>query len=143
MLRLQIGPESLSVDILFICNNYLAHEIEKGHMARRTESGEDLLLKLTALASPHRMRIVAELEGGRNYVSELARVVGLSRPLLQMHLSKLEAAGLVKSRLELSSDGKAMKFYELVPFSLALTPGSVADAAAKLRLTAGRREEEE
>ncbi len=51
------------------------------------------------------MRIVAELKSGRNYVSELARVVGLSRPLLQMHLTKLEAAGLVTSRLELSSDG--------------------------------------
>ena len=81
-------------------------------MARRTASGDDLLMQLAALASPHRMRIVAELKGGRNYVSELARVVGLSRPLLQMHLTKLEAAGLVTSRLELSSDGKAMKFYD-------------------------------
>ncbi len=78
------------------------------------------------------MRIIAELEGGRNYVSELARVVGLSRPLLQMHLAKLEAAGLVTSRLELSSDGKAMKFYELVPFALTLTPKAIADAAAAL-----------
>ena len=79
------------------------------------------------------MRIVAELKGGRNYVSELARVVGLSRPLLQMHLTKLEAAGLVTSRLELSSDGKAMKFYTLVPFALTLTPAVVAAAAATLR----------
>jgi len=112
-------------------------------MARRTESGDDLLLKLSALASSHRMRIVAELKIGRNYVSELARVVGLSRPLLQMHLSKLEAAGLVKSRLELSSDGKAMKFYELVPFTLTLNPAAIADAAATFRPQAGRGEEEE
>ena len=89
------------------------------------------------------MRIVAELKIGRNYVSELARVVGLSRPLLQMHLSKLEAAGLVKSRLELSSDGKAMKFYELVPFTLTLNPAAIADAAATFRPQAGRGEEEE
>ena len=102
-------------------------------MARRTASGDDLLMQLAALASPHRMRIVAELKGGRNYVSELARVVGLSRPLLQMHLTKLEAAGLVTSRLELSSDGKAMKFYTLVPFALNVTPEVVADAAATLR----------
>ena len=79
------------------------------------------------------MRIVAELKGGRNYVSELARVVGLSRPLLQMHLTKLEAARLVTSRLELSSDGKAMKFYTLVPFDLNVTPEVVANAAATLR----------
>ena len=100
-------------------------------------------MKLAALASPHRMRIVAELKGGRNYVSELARVVGLSRPLLQMHLSKLEGAGLVKSRLELSSDGKAMKFYELLPFTLTLTPAAISDAAATIRLPAARGEEEE
>ena len=100
-------------------------------------------MQLAALASPHRMRIVAELKGGRNYVSELARVVGLSRPLLQMHLTKLEAAGLVTSRLELSSDGKAMKFYTLVPFDLNVTPEVVANAAATLRAHNGAIDGEE
>ncbi len=108
-------------------------------MARRSTTGDELLAKLSALASPHRLRIVAELKRGRNYVSQLARVVGLSRPLLQMHLSKLEAAGLVSSRLELSDDGKAMKFYELKPFALTLTPEAIAEAAATLH--AGETEE--
>jgi DNA-binding transcriptional ArsR family regulator len=112
-------------------------------MAARTESGDDLLLKLGALASPHRLRIVAELRRGRNYVSQLARVIGLSRPLLQMHLSKLEAAGLVSSRLELSEDGKAMKFYELEPFALTLTPEAVSQAAASLTAQAPHDEEKE
>ena len=89
------------------------------------------------------MRIVAELKGGRNYVSELARVVGLSRPLLQMHLTKLEVAGLVTSRLELSGDGKAMKFYALVPFALTLTPAVVAEAAATLRAHGSAADETE
>jgi DNA-binding transcriptional ArsR family regulator len=101
-------------------------------MARGAPSGDVLLLILSALASPHRLRIIGELKRGRNYVSELARVVGLSRPLLQMHLSKLEAAGLVTSRLELSSDGKAMKFYELLPFSLTLNPAAVAASISTL-----------
>ncbi len=101
-------------------------------MARNAPTGDELLLILAALASPHRLRIVAELKRGRNYVSELARVVGLSRPLLQMHLSKLEAAGLVTSRLELSSDGKAMKFYELQPFSLTLNPAVLAASISTL-----------
>lgn len=101
-------------------------------MARKASPDGDLLLKLTALASAHRLRIVAELRQGRNYVSQLARVVGLSRPLLQMHLTKLETAGLVSSRLELSHDGKAMKYYELEPFEVTLTPETVADAAATL-----------
>ena len=116
-----------------MCNIFLAYENQKGHMAPPAASGDELLLKLSALASPHRLRIVAELKRGRNYVSQLARVVGLSRPLLQMHLSKLEAAGLVSSRLELSEDGKAMKFYELAPFTLTLTPEAILDAVATLK----------
>jgi len=110
-------------------------------MARSGLTGDELLAMLAALASPHRLRIVAELTRGRNYVSELARVVGLSRPLLQMHLSKLEAAGLVTSRLELSSDGKAMKFYELAPFSLSLNPNAVAACVPTLAAKADDKKE--
>lgn len=91
-----------------------------------------LLDQLGALASPHRMRIVAALRDGRNYVSQLARDIGLSRPLLQIHLHKLEEAGLVSSRLELSADGRAMKFYELSFDELKLTPAIIAAAAARL-----------
>lgn len=90
---------------------------------------------LTALANPHRLRIVAALAGGRNYVSRLARELGMSRPLLHMHLQRLEAAGLVAGTLELSEDGKAMKFFEVTPWVLRLTPAEVAAAARTL--TAG------
>jgi hypothetical protein len=37
----------------------------------------------------------------------------MSRALLQLHLRKLEIAGLVSPALEFSEDGKAMKFYEV------------------------------
>ena len=37
------------------------------------------------------------------------RRLGTSRPLLYMHLDRLEKAGLVTGQLELSDDGKAMK----------------------------------
>jgi predicted transcriptional regulator len=84
---------------------------------------------LAALASPHRMRIVAALTGGRLHVSRLAREVGLSRPLVHMHLQRLEAAGLVTGTLELSEDGKALKYFEVVPFAVRLTPESVTAAA--------------
>ena len=48
---------------------------------------------LAALASPHRLRIIAALKtDGRNYVSQLAREVGIRRPLLPLHLQKLEEA---------------------------------------------------
>lgn len=96
-------------------------------------SGDQMLAALAALASPPRLRIIAALKAnGRNYVSQLAREVGISRPLLHLHLQKLEAAGLVTSKLELSSDGKALNYFEVVEFDLELTPSSIAKAATSL-----------
>jgi DNA-binding transcriptional ArsR family regulator len=83
---------------------------------------------LTAVAHPLRLRIIAELAGGRVHVSELARRLGMSRPLLYMHLDKLEKAGVVTGQLELSEDGKALKFYELVPFELRLNAETIVGA---------------
>lgn len=83
---------------------------------------------LTAIAHPLRLRIIAELAGGRVHVSELARRLGMSRPLLYMHLDRLEKAGLVAGSLELSADGKALKYFELEPFELRVTAGVIIDA---------------
>jgi len=97
------------------------------------QDGDQLLARLAALASPHRLRIVAALAaGGRNYVSQLARDLGISRPLLHLHLQKLEEAGLVTSRLELSQDGKALNFFEVADFLIELSPAAIAQAAASL-----------
>ena len=45
-----------------------------------------------------------------------------------MHLDRLEKAGIVTGHLELSEDGKAMKYFELVPFELRLTAQVITDA---------------
>ncbi|HVX43238.1 MAG TPA: metalloregulator ArsR/SmtB family transcription factor [Mycobacteriales bacterium] len=92
-------------------------------------TGPQLVQALSTLANPHRLRVVATLAAGRSYVSELARELGISRALLQVHLRKLEAAGLVTAQLELSEDGKAMKFYENTAFSFHLTPAEIARVA--------------
>jgi len=95
--------------------------------------GDDLLAVLAALANPHRLRIVAALkDGGRNYISQLARELGISRPLLHLHLQKLEEAGLVVSQLELSRDGKALNYFEVADFGIDLTPAAIAAAAQSL-----------
>lgn len=99
-------------------------------------NGDQLLEILAALANPHRLRIVMALQsGGRNYVSQLARELGISRPLLHLHLQKLESAGLVTSKLELSQDGKALNYFEVNNFNVALTPTVIAAAAATLITT--------
>jgi DNA-binding transcriptional ArsR family regulator len=98
--------------------------------------GDQLLAVLAALASPHRLRILAALKAdGRNYVSQLAREVGISRPLLHLHLQKLEEAGLVTSKLELSGDGKALNYFEVADFAVELTPAAIVKAARSLSLT--------
>jgi predicted transcriptional regulator len=107
----------------------------KGVVDATEMTGDRLLRVLATLANPHRLRVVAALADQRNYVSQLARELGISRALLQVHLRKLEAAGLVSAVVEVSEDGKAMKFYEVAPFAVQLTPKEIM--AAVTTLTAG------
>ena len=95
-------------------------------------TGDELLKVLTALGSPHRLRILAALGEHQAYVSELARELKMSRPLLHMHLQTLEKAGLVVGRHEISADGKALRYYEVTDFDERLTPGRVAEAVKTL-----------
>lgn len=95
-------------------------------------TGDELVVVLAALANPIRLRIVATLARGRDYVSHLAREIGVSRPLTHMHLQRLEAAGLVVGSLELSADGRAMKFYALTDIDIHLTAAELAEAARTL-----------
>ena len=76
--------------------------------------------------------MLATLASGSVHVSQLAREVGLSRPLVHLHLRRLEAVGLVSGRLELSDDGKALRFFEVTPFAIHLTPDLVVEAARTL-----------
>jgi DNA-binding transcriptional ArsR family regulator len=95
-------------------------------------TGDELVEMLAALSNPLRLRIMATLAGGRDYVSHLAREIGVSRPLVHMHLQRLEAVGLITGHLELSEDGKAMKYFEVTDFAVQLTPETLAEAAKTL-----------
>ncbi|TDC72698.1 ArsR family transcriptional regulator [Micromonospora sp. KC606] len=112
-------------------------------MSASGPTGDELLTVLATLANPHRLRVIAALSRERTYVSRLARDLGISRALLQLHLRKLEAAGLVSAQLELSPDGKAMKFYEVRPFAYRLTPDAIADAAGTLSTDTEDRDRQE
>jgi DNA-binding transcriptional ArsR family regulator len=115
--------------------DFLSYVMYLLHVKPRSFSlkGDQLLAMLAALANPHRLRIIAALaSGGRSYVSQLARELGISRPLLYLHLQKLEDAGLVASQLELSQDGKALNYFEVRSFEFELTPAAIAEAAKSL-----------
>ena len=104
-------------------------------MKEKPLNGDRLLAILGALASQHRLRIIAALtSGGRNYVSQLARELTISRPLLHLHLQRLKDAGLVTSHLELSQDGKALNYFEVRSFDFELTPAAISKAAQSLTL---------
>jgi len=91
---------------------------------------DELVERLAAIASPLRLRILAELAKESTHVSELARRVGMSRALLYMHLRRLEEAGFVTGHLELSPDGKALKFFEVVDFTLTVDLALVIETVA-------------
>ena len=105
---------------------------DTGDAVRSPLSGDALVEALSALSSPYRLRIIAALAGRRQYVSQLAREIGMSRPLLHMHLRRLQSAGLVESTLEISDEGKAMNYYSVVPFALHLTPEALGEAVRTL-----------
>lgn len=100
---------------------------------------DELVAWLAAIASPQRMRILAALSHGTVHVSELARRVQMSRALLYMHLTKLEEAGFVAGHLELGADGKALKYFEVVPFSTVLDLQAVVDAVEGTSANSGSK----
>ncbi len=52
---------------------------------------------LRALANPHRLAIVAALNGGPRCVHELVDAMGVSQPLVSQHLRILRAGHLVRA----------------------------------------------
>jgi len=101
---------------------------------KHINNGDELLLFLEALSNPHRMRIISILSTGRQYVSQLARELGISRPLLYLHLQKLEEANIVTSDMELLESGKAAKYYTLNPFNVQLNEQLIAEMISTLSL---------
>lgn len=91
--------------------------------------GDELLTVLGALSNPYRLKIIAILHQEKQYVSQLARELGISRPLLYLHLQKLEEAKLINGYHEISDSGKAMKYYTLNPFSLTINADFIAEVA--------------
>ena len=77
---------------------------------------------LDALGNEHSLKIMGILASGECFVSELAKMVGISRPLLYLHLKKLENAGLVESEIRhFEEPPYTKKFYKAKNFELILS----------------------
>ena len=77
---------------------------------------------LNALGNEHSLKIIGILANGERYVSELAKEVGISRPLLYLHLKKLENVGLVESEIRhFDEPPYTKKFYRAKNFELTLS----------------------
>ena len=87
----------------------------------------DLAFALSALGSLPRLRIIAALQSEPTHVSELARRLEMSRPLLYTHLGKLQAAGLVESQLEPASEGVVKKYFWTTQFRFEVTSETIRD----------------
>lgn len=96
---------------------------------------EDYIKLFDALSHPMRIKIVGILAEERQYVSELARIINISRPLLYMHLKKLEAAGIIKGHHEISDSGKATKYFELKQFDIHLTPEILTELSKSIPIS--------
>jgi DNA-binding transcriptional ArsR family regulator len=101
---------------------------------------DELSARLTAIASPQRMRIIAEVAAETTHVSELARRLGMSRALLYMHLQRLEETGFIAGRFELSDDGKALKLFEVVPFSIGIDLAAIVAAVNLNKVNLNKKE---
>ncbi len=77
---------------------------------------------LDALGNEHSLTIMAVLARNECYVSELAKEVGISRPLLYLHLKKLENANLIESEIRhFEKPPYTKKFYRAKNFELILS----------------------
>ena len=81
---------------------------------------DEIINLCEALSNKHRLRIIAALSEKRKYTSELTRELEISRPLLSLHLQKLERVGILKGKTVLGKGNRARRYYELCDFELCL-----------------------
>lgn len=93
---------------------------------------EDLASVLTLLGNVTRLRVIAALKGGKMFIQELSQNLGISYPLLHLHLKNLESNGIVRSEYSVGTDKArryVKRYFELVDFNVKVTADSIAKLA--------------
>ncbi|MCK5150957.1 MAG: winged helix-turn-helix transcriptional regulator [Candidatus Thorarchaeota archaeon] len=98
------------------------------------QSLEALAKILTILGNETRLKVIAALQDGKMFIQELSQSLGVSYPLLHLHLKNLESNGIVKSEYSVGTDKTrryVKRYFELVDFRIEVSPELVANIANK------------
>ncbi|MHA2426128.1 MAG: ArsR/SmtB family transcription factor [Candidatus Thorarchaeota archaeon] len=98
------------------------------------KSLEALAKILSILGNETRLKVIAALQDGKMFIQELSQSLGVSYPLLHLHLKNLESNGIVRSEYSVGSDKSrryVKRYFELVDFNIEISPDVVAKIAKK------------
>lgn len=85
---------------------------------------------LRTLANPIRLRMLALIAVRPRHAYELSKLLGLSYPLVHMHLRALEKAGLIEGAYV--EEARVKRVYQLKDFRLVLDGESLRKLGEKL-----------
>ena len=100
----------------------------------KPQSLEVLAKILTILGNETRLKVIAALQDGKMFIQELSQSLGVSYPLLHLHLKNLESNGIVKSEYSVGTDKTrryVKRYFELVDFRIEVSPELIAKIANK------------
>ena len=86
---------------------------------------KEMVRILKVLSVELRLQILALLAEKPRYAYELARELGISYPLVHLHLRALERAGLIVSEYEVAEGGKLRRYYRVKDFRIEISPESL------------------
>ncbi len=98
------------------------------------ETLEDLAEILSLLGNLTRLRVIAALSKRPMFVQELSSELGVSYPLLHLHLKNMQKHGLVKSEYTVGTDKATRyvkRYFTLIDFKLEITSDLIAELAEK------------
>ncbi|MEM2410341.1 MAG: winged helix-turn-helix domain-containing protein [Thermofilaceae archaeon] len=94
------------------------------------EELRDWVRVLRTLANPIRLRMLALIAARPRHAYELSKLLGLSYPLVHMHLRALEKAGLVEGAYV--EEARVKRVYRLKDFRLVLDGETLRKLGEKL-----------
>ena len=86
---------------------------------------KEMVRVLKVLSVELRLQILALLSERPRYAYELARELGISYPLVHLHLRALERVGLIASEYKVAEGGKLRRYYRIKDFRIEISPESL------------------